>query len=476
MPKWVSNRAIMIYFAALGVVTLWFLSYAMEWWAFVFGVVEVVGFFYFSNLLTRTWSRLTTRTFESRLLWTSFGIRVVWVLFSYWFYYFMTGNHFEFSAGDVLFYDELGKHLAEHFREGDFAVYDICNSYTGGKIAFSDMGYPAYLGFVYWLTGDSLLVVRFIKAFLGAFMAVLMYRLATRNFGEGVGRMTGIFCMLMPNLILYCGLHLKEIEMCFLAVVAIEQADQVMRLKKFNVWKMVPMAICMLTLFTFRTVLGAVTILALLTALTITSDRVVDWGKRIIMILIAGVLLLSMVGGRLESEVRELTTHNVVEEQQQAMQWRSVRADAQGNQNRFARYAGATVFAPMIFTLPFPTVTNVSGQENQRLIHGGNYVKNIMSGFVIFSLFTLVFSGEWRKYVLTGAYYGGYLVVLAFSNFAQSERFHMPIVCFMLMFSAYGLSEVLKHPRDRRLYNYWTLLMFVVFVGWNWFKMRGRGL
>ncbi|MBQ9339855.1 MAG: hypothetical protein IJS13_05925 [Paludibacteraceae bacterium] len=475
MPKWVSNRAIMIYFAALAVVTLWFMSYAMEWYFYVFGVVEVVGFFYVSNRLTRSWARLTTKTFEKRLFWTAFGIRAVWVLFSYWFYFVMTGEHFEFSAGDVLFYDDMGRVLSENFREGNFAVYDICNKYTSGKIAFSDMGYPAYLGFVYWLTGDSLLVVRFIKAFLSAVTALIMSRLATRNFGEGVGRMTGIFCMLMPNLILYCGLHLKETEMCFLAVVAIEQADQVMRLKKFNVWKMVPMAICMLTLFTFRTVLGAVTILALLTALTITTDRVVDWGKRIIMILIAGLLLLSMVGGRLESEVRELTTHNVVEEQQKAMQWRSTRSSSAGA-NRFAKYAGAIVFAPMIFTLPFPSATNLPNQENQRLIHGGNFVKNIMSGFVIYSLFTLIFSGEWRKYVLTGAYYGGYLVVLAFSNFAQAERFHMPIVCFMLMFSAYGMYEVIKHPREKRLYNYWTLLMFLAFVGWNWFKLRGRGL
>ena len=121
MPKWVSNRAIMIYFAALAVVTLWFMSYAMEWYFYVFGVVEVVGFFYVSNRLTRSWARLTTKTFEKRLFWTAFGIRAVWVLFSYWFYFVMTGEHFEFSAGDVLFYDDMGRVLSENFREGNFA-------------------------------------------------------------------------------------------------------------------------------------------------------------------------------------------------------------------------------------------------------------------------------------------------------------------------------------------------------------------
>lgn len=472
MPKWVSNRAMMLYFIALVIVAFLFMTYALEWWKYVFGIVEVVGFFYFSNLLTRKWSRYNGKLLERRLFWTSFGIRFVYVIFSYWFYFYMTGSHFEFHAGDSIFYDEMAKMLSQNFREGNFNAYDLSVKY--GDVALSDSGYAIYLGYVYFLTGDSILISRILKAGWSALTVVLMYRLATRTFGEGVGRMTGIFCMLMPNLIYYCGLQLKETEMCLLAVIAIEQADQVMRLKKFNFWKMVPMALAILALFTFRTVLGIVPILAIITALTISSERVVNWGKRIIMIFVAVAMLYAMAGTKLESEIHELTTHNVVEEQQQNMQWRSTRSGA--GSNRFAKYAGATVFAPMIFTMPFPTTVNIPSQEHQQMIHGGNYIKNILSGFVLFSLFTLLFSGDWRKYVLTGAYYGGYLVVLAFSNFAQSERFHMPIVCFMLMFSAYGIYEVIKQPRYKQLYNYWSLLMFVAFVGWNWFKLRGRGL
>lgn len=37
--------------------------------------------------------------------------------------------------------------------------------------------------------------------------------------------MAGIFYMLMPNLIMYTGSHLKEAEMVFLTVAFIERAD-----------------------------------------------------------------------------------------------------------------------------------------------------------------------------------------------------------------------------------------------------------
>ena len=56
------------------------------------------------------------------------------------------------------------------------------------------------------------------------------------------------------------------------------------------------------------------------------------------------------------------------------------------------------------------------------------------------ALFVLLLSGRWRKHVLIGAILVGYLVVLVFSNYAQSERFHLPILPLHLMFAAYGIA------------------------------------
>ena len=157
-------------------------------------------------------------------------------------------------------------------------------------------------------------------------------------------------------------------------------------------------------------------------------------------------------------------------------EWRSKRKDKAGLQQSFAKYAGAAVFAPMIFTIPFPTMAETPGQENQKLIHGGNFVKNILSFFTIIAIVLLLITGEWRKHVLSLAILFGYLVVLVFSNFAHSERFHQPIIPFSLMMMAYGISKMNEMRWIRNWYPWWCTLMFFVVIAWNWFKLAGRGM
>ena len=116
----------------------------------------------------------------------------------------------------------------------------------------------------------------------------------------------------------------------------------------------------------------------------------------------------------------------------------------------------------------------VPGQENQMMLNGGNFVKNIMSGFTIFAMFMLLFSGDWRKHVLPLATMGGYLVVLVFSNFAHSERFHFPALGLELMFAAYGVSLVKN--KQKRWYNLWLGFVCLANIGWAYIKLAGRGL
>jgi predicted branched-subunit amino acid permease len=107
------------------------------------------------------------------------------------------------------------------------------------------------------------------------------------------------------------------------------------------------------------------------------------------------------------------------------------------------------------------------------MIHGGNYVKNITSAFTIFALFCLLMSGNWRKHVLILSVCCGYLVVIALSAFAHSERFHLPALPFSLILAALGVS--LLTNKQKKWYNYWLILIFVANIAWAWFKLKGRG-
>ena len=339
------------------------------------------------------------------------------------------------------------------------------------------MGYPIYLTFIYWIFSDSIVFARLIKAILGAWTAVLMYKLASRNFGEQIGRMTAIMCMLMPNLIYYCSFQLKEVEMVFLCILFAERADILLRKGKLAFMPTAALMLIPSVMFTIRTALAATMVMAFFCALLLSSERVVSWGRRALLLTLAlvfaGVVVTTSTS--IGQDIQEMWRTRG-SGQRTNMEWRAERDVGQGMTQKFAKYAGAAVFAPMIFTIPFPTMNEVPGQENQKMIHGGNFVKNILSCFTIAALFMLLFSGEWRKYVLPLAILCGYLVVLVFSSFAQSERFHLPILPFTLMFAAYGISKMNEVWWIKKYYPYWCALMFVAAIAWNWFKLAGRGM
>jgi 4-amino-4-deoxy-L-arabinose transferase-like glycosyltransferase len=317
--------------------------------------------------------------------------------------------------------------------------------------------------------GNGVIIPRLIKAVLGSIAAVLIYKLTTRNFGESVGRMAALFFMLMPNLILYCGMHLKETEMVFLTVAFMERADYVIRSKKYNIINIALPFLLAGILFTFRTILGATTFFAILTTLLFSSAEVIRWRRRLIIIAWSLIVVGFFVGGNISTEV-EQTWQERQTSQAQSMKFRSVRE----NGNVFSRLIGTSVFLPLIFVIPFPTIIGIYDQDNQEIINGGNFVKNILAFFLVIGLIIIVQNREWRNYLLIISFTLGYLIVLAMSPFAQSERFHLPILPFILILAAYGISQVTN--KSKKYYIYYLLLLFVIIIGWSWFKLAGRGL
>jgi len=463
-PKYFTSKAITLYLIVLVFCNLIFFKNAlsMMWW--VFGLVEVIGFFYFANQFTRQWGKFSTKKFGKQLFKTALVIRLVWMVFSYFFYTYMTGQPFEFDAGDALGYHESAMWVSSCIS-GD-GLKPFFDSLDG---RFSDMGYSLYLGWQYWFTGNSIFIARLLKVLYGAYTCVLIYKLTVRNFGEETGRMAAIFCMLMPNLILYSGLHTKEVEMVLLTVAFMERSDWMFRNKNFNFAEIAPPILLAGSLFFFRTVLGATAIFALFTTLLFTSTKVLGMGKRMILIVWVLITVGYFVGSRLSTEVEQVWKARE-ENQATSMEWRSVRE----NGNKYAKYATGAVFAPIIFIIPFPTIVDTPGQENQKIINGGNYVKNILAFFVIFGMIWIVKEGKWREYITMGAFTIGYLLVISMSAFAQSERFHQPALPFLMVFAAFGISKVTN--TQKKYFTWYMAFVFIAIVAWSWFKLAGRGM
>jgi hypothetical protein len=171
---------------------------------------------------------------------------------------------------------------------------------------YSDMGYTLYLGILYWFTDDSILIARLLKALFSALTVIFTYKVATRNFGEDIGRMAGIFLMLFPNVIFYTGLHLKEVEMIFLSMFFIERADFLLRERRIKPGGIFLMLTIITMLFFFRTVLGAAALFAALTALVLSEKKVSKTTNRWFMTLWVLVAITFFLGGNIATEVEQV--------------------------------------------------------------------------------------------------------------------------------------------------------------------------
>ena len=472
-----STYAIVAYIVGLfGVVILATpVGMLMDWYWWLFGMVEVVGFFVASSVLSQKWARVRPKTFEKNIFWTSFVIRAVVVLFLYWFFYAMKGDHLMFSSADETFYIDMANFGASLLRDGNWGTFfqDMMDE-TNGRIDIGDMGYPTWLSFVFFVTNGSILLSRLIKTAFGAYTCVLIYRFATRNFGESVGRMAAIFCMLMPNLIYYCGINLKEVEMIFLIVLFLGSSDKLLRDCKPSLKIYILPVTSALLLFTFRNVLGLTAIMALGISLFISKTRTLNLSRRWVMLIILIALGAYFMGGKLYMEAERMWQNR------ETSQELRLHERSQRSKNSLIEKASAAVFAPLIFTLPFPTMVETEGQETLRMIHGGLVVKNIMSGFAIFALFLLIteggsiFKARWREHILLLAMLIGYLLILTVSAFAHAERFHLPAVPLEMVLAAYGVTRLTK--QRQYMFTIWCVLMVAVMVGWNWFKLKGRGI
>lgn len=463
-PKYFSNKAIVTYLIAFFIVTIMLYSSSMPALWMFWGIVEILLFFILSNSLSKKWGNINSKVFKSKIFWYSFLLSFAYITITYFLYNYLRGEPFEYDPSDGLAYHEEALWYVECFRKGIMKpYYEVYNSYS-----IDDKGYLFYLDRLYVLIDGNIYITRIIKCIYRAWMGVIIYKLASRNFGESVGRMAAIFCMLMPHFSFYVASHRKEMEMVLIAVLAIERIDYLLKSKVLRIKDFI-ISLCLIGVaFTFRTALGIAIGFGFAASLIFLGAKIISKKKRLTLIVIGSILLILLSGGVIANKVVELYETKLAGTQGKDMEWRSKRG------NEYAKYAGAAVFAPMIVAIPFPTMVDVSEQYNQQRLNGGYYIKNILAFFVMFSMFYVIKHKEWRKYVLIYGYTLSYLLMIAFSNFAHSERFHLPALPFLLILAAYGVS--LCGKKEKKYYVWYCYAMCGIAIAWNMFKLGGRGL
>lgn len=459
-PRQFANKGILIYFISIIAVSVLYFRYAMGIEFIILGAMWVVGFFLLSSSLTNRWIRKSRKEFAWSVFWIALGIRVAWMVFSYFFYTTQTGIPFEFDAADSLTYHEDAKWLAD-------AGWKTAFNYWGSQGGVSDTGYSFWLTLLYMIFGPSVIIARLFKCFFSAVTCVLVYKLASRNIGEYGGRMAAIFTVLFPNFIIYCGLHLKETEMLFLVVAFLERADYIIRSRVIRIYSLTLVFGLIFSLFFFRTVLGMVALLSFFAGLLFTSNRLTKTARNWLIAIFSVFAVSFFVGGTIATEV-EGYWESRVENQFKKRESQTARG------NLWAKYATGVVLAPMEFIMPLSTMVD-TGQENQMMLHGGNYVRNFLGIFILIAMYTILFKYKnWRNFSLIGAFAIGYLGVIAFSGYGNAERFLLPAAPVLMILAAYGVSKI--NAKNFKFVNYWYIIVVVMEVGWAYFKIGSRGL
>ena len=461
-PKQIATKGIYLYLGALAVVSIFYFRYAMSLTYIIMGIAWVVGFFLLVAHCSRKWKDIPQKKLLLYLALTAFGLRLAWVIFSYFFYIAKTGIPFEFAAADSLGYWEDGAWLST-------VKWSVISGYLFGNVkSLSDSGYILYLAYLYKLIGPNIFVTRIIKALWSTATVLLIYNLAKRNIGEEGGRLAAIMACFMPNLIFYCGLHLKETEMIFLMVAFLERADYLIRSRKYNVLTIATPILLALSLFTFRTVLGGAAVFSLVTALVFTNTSIIGRGKRIMLIAWGLLAAFLLAGGTIQTEAEGLWEERDTNQANK-------RLSQTNSGNRWAKYATGTVMAPMMFVLPFPTMIDVDEQYTQQMLSGGNYVRNFLGVFVLIAAFSAIFvTKNWRNLSLIGSFVIAYLGIISTSGFSNSERFLLPGLPGLLIMAAYGVT--LLDAKNYRFVKVWYWVVPVMAVAWAYFKLGSRGL
>ena len=319
------------------------------------------------------------------------------------------------------------------------------------------------------LKPDNILLTRLPNALFDAWTVILTYRIAKRNFGEKNGRIAAIFTILMPQMLFYAGVTMKESMMLMLTMWALERGDKAIRQKDSKVLSIIAFVLLSLIVSFFRTALAWVLVLAFICALVFSSDRIMKASRRWTIILTIALAGVTIFGGTIIEQTEDLLEQ--VDSEGQNFEYR---ANRKGGNTLVSKMSKA-VFAPIMFTLPFPTMVEIEGQNIQQLQNGGFYLKNILSFFCVFALVLLLITKKWRGNVLIIAFLLGYLMVLALSSFAQSGRFHHPVIPMELIFATFGINNI-KNRKQASWFDMFLAFEFVVIIAWNWFKLKGRGL
>jgi len=432
---------------------------------FIGAFIFVAIFFSQVNTKDIKWSKLSGVAFEKKLFTLAFLFRLMALVIVSLAAEINTGEPFYMGAMDAKAYYSSSSYALELWQdEGIKRAYDQIA--RPGR-APDDYGMFFFLMILHIFTFKSIYLTKLVFCLISSYTVLVGYKLARLLWDERTARLAGLILMVFPLSLFYGVIYLKENLITFLIINLSYLVTKSFTQHRFNLKILVFILAQLGLLFFLRSAAGA--LMTLLTGGAYFFNYYK--GSRIFSIFIGIVILAIFVFFLNFLGLAEIYYDRITAE---AAGFGESRFEFVRGVNKLAQLGSIPIFAAGSIFAPFPTLV-----DYQNIPHGpfnyyipGLMVWNAMALFALFGLIKSLHKSYRQHNVMLWGFALGYLYVLVDTVLLTSTRFSYSSMPTLLILSAVGI----MHTKAIKFWKIYLVIMVVLVVGWNYFKLAGRGL
>ena len=434
----------------------------------IYSVLMLVIFF---SGISYSSGKINIRSEKEFLRWLFFMtllLRLFYIIFLFTETNISWGMPFYVGAKDEIKYDRVGEELATLIRSGRATevISHVRDIYEG----IDDIGFPTLIGLIYTVFGRNLVIGRIIMALFGSYAVILIYKTALLFWETKIARFAAILAMWFPLSLFYNSVYLKEGLLVMMIMIIIYKTSRWIKENHISAWNFALIVLVITAIFLFRTALGALMFLVVLGSIVFTRYR----GSVVLGIFIALIFLivfyftLNLLG---ESKYFE-------NQLMSGDEYGTSRLEHISKINKLAVLGSIPFFLSIAFFAPFPTLISDLNLSYTNQPHGtldyqvpGVLVWNLLAFFAIYGLIYTLRNNR-RETFAIWAFSIGYTLLLVKTSLFTSVRFAYCGLPIMMIFASVGISKLRKM-------HFWYMYLFLaaaLVIGWNFFKVAGRGL
>lgn len=329
-------------------------------------------------------------------------------------------------------------------------------------------GFPVYIGFLYTYVLESVALILFLNVIIGSYTVVLMAKIADMLYSRKHAVMTGVMAMLMPALMWYGGMYLKETVMIFMTVLVVYHAVRMVTLRKMCTLSIAVILLAVPALHYFRSAIAVLLFLSLVIYLLLNfafkaRSKIVVCTALILFIVVIPFISLNM--GQFDKIYDYY--EGIGQEAEQRIVHKTTRVDIKTS-------VALPLVAANAFFAPYPSFTYLDERQINVISNAPLHVTRVLISYFGVLGLLILFRTDLIKSSIIIAYGAGYILILAITGSAMFSRYILPALPFIIIFTSVGVYNSSK--KMIRYYDMYLIVIWVIILIWHFFKASIRGL